>query len=74
MSFILVPSVRLFYLWRNAWFEFSVADTFNRAVALLHSFEYPEARAVFESVAQQDPACGMAHWGVAMTHYHPHRL
>ncbi len=49
----------------------SVADTFNRAVALLHSFEYPEARAEFESVAQQDAACGMAHWGVAMTYYHP---
>ena len=49
----------------------SVSDTFNRAVALLHSFEYREASADFKSVAGQDPTCGMAYWGEAMTHYHP---
>jgi tetratricopeptide (TPR) repeat protein len=48
-----------------------VAPAFTRAVALLHSFGYEEARRGFEDVARQDPACAMAHWGIAMTYYHP---
>ena len=44
---------------------------FNRAVAWLHSFEYEEAEKAFGEVAATDPRCGMAHWGVAMTNYHP---
>jgi tetratricopeptide (TPR) repeat protein len=43
----------------------------NRAVALLHSFFYDEARRVFSEAAAKDPKCAMAHWGVAMTLYHP---
>ena len=44
---------------------------FNRAVALLHSFAYKIAEEAFQSVAEQDPQCAIAHWGKAMTHYHP---
>jgi tetratricopeptide (TPR) repeat protein len=44
---------------------------FDRGLALLHSFFYPEARRVFEEIARKDPDCAMAHWGVAMTYYHP---
>lgn len=44
---------------------------FNRAMALLHSFGYEAAREAFATLAEQDPACGMARWGVAMTWYHP---
>jgi hypothetical protein len=44
---------------------------FERGVALLHSFFYSEARRAFEAVAAKDPECAMAHWGVAMTYYHP---
>jgi hypothetical protein len=44
---------------------------FNRAVAWLHSFEYEEAEKVFTEVAATDPRCGMAHWGIAMSNYHP---
>jgi tetratricopeptide (TPR) repeat protein len=44
---------------------------FERGVALLHSFFYPEARRVFTEVARQDPECAMAYWGIAMTYYHP---
>ena len=44
---------------------------FNRAVAWLHSFEYEEAEKAFAEVAATDPKCGMAHWGVAMSNYHP---
>jgi tetratricopeptide (TPR) repeat protein len=41
----------------------------NRAVAMLHSFWFPEARNTFESVLAADPGCGIAHWGVALTHF-----
>ena len=43
---------------------------FNRAVALLHSFAYTVAEKSFQAVADQDPNCAMAHWGIAMTHFH----
>jgi len=48
-----------------------VAGEFTRAVALLHSFGYEESRLAFRSVAEGDPACAMAYWGIAMTYYHP---
>lgn len=44
---------------------------FNRAVAWLHSFEYEEAERAFAKVADADPRCGMAYWGVALSNYHP---
>jgi len=44
---------------------------FNRAVAWLHSFEYDEAGKAFNRVAAIDPSCAMAHWGIAMSLYHP---
>lgn len=49
----------------------SVQQSFNRAVALLHSFAYTEARDAFQKIARTDPTCAMAHWGVAMSYYHP---
>jgi tetratricopeptide (TPR) repeat protein len=48
----------------------TVESAFNHAVALLHSFQYEDARAAFDAVAGQDPTCAMAQWGVAMSHYH----
>ena len=48
-----------------------VQAEFTRAVALMHSFGYEESRRAFEIVAEKDPRCGMAYWGIAMTHYHP---
>ncbi|MGH9601150.1 MAG: hypothetical protein ACRD24_02070, partial [Terriglobales bacterium] len=44
---------------------------FARGVALLHSFWYGEAEKAFESAAADDPSCAMAHWGVAMSLWHP---
>jgi tetratricopeptide (TPR) repeat protein len=49
----------------------AVQSDFNRGVALLHSFFYEEARRVFTSVAERDPKCPMAQWGIAMTWWHP---
>jgi tetratricopeptide (TPR) repeat protein len=47
-----------------------LAEGFNRAVALLHSFQYEDARAAFTELGERDPQCAMAQWGVAMSHYH----
>jgi tetratricopeptide (TPR) repeat protein len=49
----------------------SVQTQFNSAVAMLHSFWYEKASDTFAAVAQKDPTCGMAYWGIAMTYYHP---
>jgi tetratricopeptide (TPR) repeat protein len=48
----------------------AVQSPFNRATAMLHSFWYDKAAEAFAAVAEKDPACGMAYWGIAMTHYH----
>jgi len=49
----------------------SVQKEFERGLALLHSFFYEEARRVFTSVAEKDPQCAIAQWGIAMTYWHP---
>ena len=43
---------------------------FNRGISLLHSFAYSAAERTFRTVAQDDPSCAMAHWGIAMTYFH----
>ena len=48
----------------------SVQPQFNSAVAMLHSFWYEKASDTFAAVAEKDPTCGMAYWGIAMTYYH----
>ena len=47
-----------------------VAGSFNRAVALLHSFQYEQTRQAFAEIAREHPDCAMAEWGIAMSHYH----
>ena len=49
----------------------SVRAQFSSAVAMLHSFWYEKAGDTFAAIAEKDPTCGMAYWGVAMTYYHP---
>jgi hypothetical protein len=39
----------------------AVQKSFERGVALLHSFWYEEAEKQFAEVAQKDPKCAMAH-------------
>jgi tetratricopeptide (TPR) repeat protein len=49
----------------------AVRGDFDHALALLHHMTYPQARAAFRAVAERDPTCAMAHWGVAMTLFQP---
>ena len=48
-----------------------VKAAFNRAVALLHSFAFDASEQAFRDVARTDPKCAMAHWGIALSYYHP---
>jgi hypothetical protein len=40
---------------------------FNRAVALLHSFQFTRAIGGFHSVLEKDATCGIAYWGIALS-------
>src|SRR5690349_10743865 len=42
---------------------------FNRAVTLLHSFEFGAAIDAFESTLKEDPSCAMAQWGIALSRW-----
>jgi len=42
-------------------------EQFDHAVALLHSFFWPETIKAFNAVNATDPACSMAYWGLAIS-------
>src|SRR2546423_15251802 len=43
----------------------AVQASFQRAVAMLHSFRYAETEKAFRDVLAQDPSCAIATWGIA---------
>src|SRR5262245_11909095 len=45
------------------------APTFNRAVALLHSFEFSRAIEGFNATLAADPSCAVAQWGIALSRW-----
>jgi tetratricopeptide (TPR) repeat protein len=47
----------------------AVQEQFDRGVALLHSFAYAAAEDAFQGVAELDPQCAMAHWGMAIAYF-----
>jgi carboxylesterase type B len=47
----------------------AVALEFDRAVALLHSFEFGASIRGFERVIASDPSCAMAYWGLALSRW-----
>jgi hypothetical protein len=42
---------------------------FNRAVALLHSFEYRRAIEMFSAALETDRSCAIAEWGIALSRW-----
>jgi len=44
-----------------------VAEEFDHAMALLHSFEFADAITGFKKALEGDPSCGIAQWGIAMS-------
>jgi hypothetical protein len=47
----------------------SVAPRFDRAVALLHSFEFGASIRGFNEVLAADSTCAMAYWGIALSRW-----
>ncbi|HMI55653.1 MAG TPA: hypothetical protein VK494_05665, partial [Gemmatimonadaceae bacterium] len=46
-----------------------VTQQFDRAVALLHSFEFGASIKAFNEVLAADSTCAMAHWGIALSRW-----
>lgn len=46
-------------------------EIFDRALLLLHNFEYADARELFREAQQKEPTYALAYWGEAMTYNHP---
>jgi tetratricopeptide (TPR) repeat protein len=46
--------------------EAKVQSAFETAVAMLHSYWFPEADKAFKAVLKDDPQCAMAYWGLAV--------
>ena len=46
-----------------------VASQFDRAVSLLHSFEFGASIQAFNEVLAADSTCAMAHWGIALSRW-----
>ena len=47
----------------------SVSAQFDRAVTLLHSFEFGPAIRTFNAVLATDSTCAMARWGIALSRW-----
>jgi len=45
----------------------AVQVKFDRAVAMLHNFFYPETVKAFQAIIKEDPDCAIAYWGLAMS-------
>ena len=46
-----------------------VRGSFDRAVALLHLFWFHAAVEAFTDVTRKDADCGIAYWGIALSHW-----
>jgi hypothetical protein len=47
----------------------AVSPQFDRAIALLHSFEFGASIREFTGVLSSDSTCAMAHWGIALSRW-----
>ena len=45
----------------------AVQPQFNRAVALMHSFQFARAIEGFNTILASDPSCAIAYWGIALS-------
>ncbi len=45
----------------------AVQPQFNRAVALMHSFQFRNAIEAFDAILVSDPSCSTAYWGIALS-------
>src|SRR3974377_923437 len=43
-------------------------EKFDRVLAMVHSFVYPDSVKAFTEAAAADPQCAIAYWGIAISH------
>lgn len=43
-------------------------EKFDRGLAMVHSFVYPDSVKAFTEAAAADPQCAIAYWGIAISH------
>jgi hypothetical protein len=43
-------------------------EKFDRGLAMVHSFIYPDSVKAFTEAAASDPQCAIAYWGIAISH------
>ena len=43
-------------------------EKFDRGLAMVHSFVYPDSITAFTEAAAADPQCAIAYWGIAISH------
>jgi hypothetical protein len=43
-------------------------EKFDRGLAMVHSFFYPDSIQAFTEAAAADPQCAIAYWGIALSH------
>ena len=43
-------------------------EKFDRGLAMVHSFYYPDSVQAFTEAAAADPQCAIAYWGIAISH------
>ena len=43
-------------------------EKFDRGLAMVHSFVYPDSVRAFTEAAAADPQCAIAYWGIAVSH------
>lgn len=49
----------------------AASSAFEGGLLLLHHMMYRQAEDAFTEAADADPDCAMAHWGIAMSNFHP---
>lgn len=47
----------------------TVQPQFNRAAALMHSFQFESAIEAFDAILGTDPPCSIAYWGIALSNW-----
>lgn len=47
----------------------TVQPQFNRAVALMHSFQFSNAIEAFDAILVTEPSCSIAYWGIALSNW-----
>ena len=43
-------------------------EKFDRGLAMVHSFFYPDSIQAFTEATAADPQCAIAYWGIALSH------